>query len=99
MSAKVWPIDWYNCTDDDGKFLWRVARSIGPLYPDNNHWASDFIEGEESEILLAAAAPKLLKELEYWVEYANNATEIMSPSSLRAWIGSAQDTIREAKGE
>jgi hypothetical protein len=57
-----WKIDWYTCREG-GKELWRVPRSIGPIYTDHNHWAGTYITGGEANARLIAAAPDLLDAL------------------------------------
>lgn len=79
-----WPIDWYVCradrhdvdagvADTVGEELWRVPLSIGPLYPDENHWAKNHIDCDKEDAYLVAAAPKMLAVLREVMEEASNA--------------------------
>lgn len=58
--SEQWEINWYICRDDDGKELWRIAESIGPIAIDHNHWAGWHLTGTDQEHRLAGAAPDLL---------------------------------------
>jgi hypothetical protein len=59
-----WVIDWYGCTSGNGKTHWRVPRSIGPISPDHDHWSGPYLDVEEPDAYLIAAAPDLLEALE-----------------------------------
>ena len=55
-----WVIDWYVCREA-GEELWRVPKSIGPIYPDENHWARDHIGTSINDTnYLAAANPQTI---------------------------------------
>jgi len=55
-----WEIDWYICREA-GEELWRVPISIGPIHPDENHWARDHIGTSIDDTnYIAAANPQTI---------------------------------------
>jgi hypothetical protein len=93
-TPKPWPIEWYICTDDDGKELWRAAKSIGPLYPDHDHWARSHLGVDKEDAYVAAAAPDMLDELKQILEWA-----IHEKAPLREQeIASIRSVIDKAEG-
>lgn len=69
--SEQWEINWYICRDDDGKELWRIAKSIGPIAIDHNHWAGWHLTGTDQEHRLAGAAPDLLAALKAARDHLN----------------------------
>ena len=57
-----WPIDWYVCREGK-KELWRVPRSIGPVFVDHNYWAGNHLYVDSADAHLIAAAPLLYEAL------------------------------------
>lgn len=81
-----WEIDWYECREGE-KLLWRMARSIGPLSPDHNHWAGWTVCETEADVQFAARAINsyypLLEALEVAVEWRDKLAA--NPESREAW--------------
>ena len=75
-----WEINWFNCTANAsdvayartkgdtqlqvGHTFWCVARSIGPITIDSNHWSGDHLDVSEADARLIAAAPEMAEALE-----------------------------------
>lgn len=78
VPPRPWTVDWYVCRAgrEDvkagsatrvGAPLWRVARAIGPISPDHNHWAGHHVADEKvAELVEAAhaALPALMEAAE-----------------------------------
>lgn len=89
-----WDIDWYECkTGTD--FHWRVPKSIGPIWVEHNHWAGHYIDLEEPDAYLIAAAPDMLEAL----EAINEELCYGISDSLDALKDVATAAINKAKGE
>ena len=67
-----WTIDWYKCRANHedvktktakqvGEILWQVPTRIGPVSPDENHWARLHLDVSDDDARLIAAAPELLE--------------------------------------
>lgn len=103
-----WPIDWYKCIANrqdeidgassglrEGDEMWRVARSIGPIYINRNHWSGEHLEGERHEITLAAAAPLLLHVIE---ELLKRKDDILHNTyAIGPEIQALEDAVKIAK--
>ena len=75
-----WCIDWYTMHANDadvvyakeelgkdikvGDVLWRLPKAIGPIDIEYNGWTGHYLKCNESDALLAAAAPHLLAACE-----------------------------------
>lgn len=105
-----WSIDWYVCTADAndvayanekgkrlsiGDELWRMARSIGPVSVDNNHWAGWHLDVSEEDARLISAAPDMLELLE-------ESESILTMTGFRLYedmIMRMRAAIAKAKGQ
>jgi hypothetical protein len=74
-----WEINWFNCTANVsdvayarskgdaqlqvGHTFWRVARSIGPITIDSNHWSGDYLNVSEADARLIQHAPEMAEVL------------------------------------
>ena len=90
-----WEIDWYICRAGNEE-LWRVPRSIGPVYTDHNHWAGNYITADKADAHLIAAAPDLLEALKkldnFFETYRPEDHPVSDPHELvRAAIKKAEE--------
>jgi hypothetical protein len=88
-----WTIDWYICRDNkSGEELWRVPRSIGPAHVDHDHWAGAYINVDEADAHVMAAARDLLTALQFAVSRVELANAEGNPI-LSAWLTDARAAI------
>lgn len=106
-----WEIERYECRADaeDVKarqakkiweIFWKFPTAIGPLMANEHHWAGMYLDVEEADARLIAAAPDLLEALqniaEYWNQDQNEAA--MADACWHA-IHTARAAIAKATGE
>ncbi|KKL55062.1 hypothetical protein LCGC14_2259170 [marine sediment metagenome] len=77
LTPTPWEIDWYVCREAE-KILWRVARSIGPIVPDHNHWGGWFVCNEIDAIFARHVINNFVP--------MRDALELM-----REWVASERD--------
>jgi len=114
-----WSVEWYECRADRndveagiakniGDTLWRVPKSIGPLSSDENHWAGMYLEVEEGDARLIAAAPDLLEALRDLELGANTVAACYDRNpgnfaaalaDLKRYADAARAAIAKATGE
>lgn len=99
-----WTIDWYECRADladvkakttkhVGEILWQVPTRIGPVSPDENHWARLHLDVSDDDARLIAAAPELLEAL-----FEASVALLIGHNSLVA-LEKARAAIAKATGE
>ena len=87
-----WEIQWYHCRasreDLDGEkvtsvgqVMWSVAKNIGPISHEHNHWAGDYVAEPEDAKFIALANPATILELCALLEKAEAAMN--SPSGRK----------------
>ena len=97
-----WEIEWYECRADAddvkarqakkiGELFWKFPTAIGPLMANENHWAGMYLDVEEADARLIAAAPELLEAVKVLVENGGIGPEQM--------FHDARAAIAKATGE
>ena len=90
-----WEIDWVECKTGD-EVHWKVPTTIGPISPDHNHWSGPYLDVEEADAYLIAAAPDLLEALQHLL---NTMFDGPDESDAAHAVSKAREAIAKAKGE
>ena len=90
-----WEIEWYECRADAddvkarqakkiGELFWKFPTAIGPLMANENHWAGMYLDVEEADARLIAAAPDLLEFVAEWLSSQGNDKNYMTEKARAA---------------